>query len=145
MEKTPDFYINIAKVQAENFSTCLRRKVGAIITDSNGIIISVGVNHAPHKIRCVTCKRQEEGIPSGEHLELCYALHAEASAILKALKTKHSLEHATLYITTYPCSHCAKLILESGIKTVYYEGDYNDALSQEILASISLKRCVQYE
>ncbi|RYF92304.1 MAG: cytidine deaminase, partial [Chitinophagaceae bacterium] len=52
------------------------------------------------------------------------ALHAEQNAILYAIKNGSKLEGATLYTTLSPCIACARLILSSGIKTVYFQRSY---------------------
>ncbi len=50
-----------------------------------------------------------------------YVVHAEANAILKIARNgNNSLEGSYLYITMAPCSDCAKLIISSGIKKVFY-------------------------
>jgi dCMP deaminase len=50
-------------------------------------------------------------------------VHAEANAILNATTT---LDNAKIYVSLFPCNECAKLIIQSGIKTVYYSCDkYN--------------------
>jgi dCMP deaminase len=52
-----------------------------------------------------------------------YVVHAEANAILNATTT---LDNAKIYVSLFPCNECAKLIIQSGIKTVYYSCDkYN--------------------
>lgn len=49
-------------------------------------------------------------------------VHAEANAILH--KTCIDLSGCTLYVTLFPCNECAKLIIQSGIKKVYFlEGE----------------------
>ncbi len=51
-------------------------------------------------------------------------LHAESNAIAKLAKSTNSGVGSTMFITHSPCIECAKLIYQSGINTVYYEGDY---------------------
>ena len=53
-------------------------------------------------------------------------LHAESNCIAKLAKSTESGEDADLYITLSPCLDCAKLILQSGIKSVYYKTVYRD-------------------
>jgi len=40
---------------------------------------------------------------------------------------------STMYITNYPCSVCAKMIMNSGIVEVVYEGEYKDELAIQLL------------
>jgi dCMP deaminase len=76
-------------------------------------------------------------------------VHAEANAIMKALKAMNSneLAESTLYITHYPCKHCVKdFIIPSGIKTVKYLTHYPyDMKSEQLLrtANISLYKLDQ--
>lgn len=51
-------------------------------------------------------------------------LHAESNAIAKLAKSSESSDGATLYCTHSPCIECAKLILQSGIKNVFYRNQY---------------------
>lgn len=137
-----EYYMNIA-VQVSLRSTCTRRRVGAVIVKENRIL-STGYNGAPSKlINCSDCKnrcyRSLHNIPSGEKLDLCYAIHAEQNAIMNALRTGESLEGATIYITTFPCSTCAKLILQSGIKDIFFIDTYKDDFTKELLIEAGAK------
>lgn len=119
-------------------STCLRRYVGAVIV-KNDKIIAKGFNGAPEQIKpCkeTGCLRQQQNIPSGEHHEICRAVHAEQRAINYAAKHGIPIDGATIYCNTKPCSMCAKSIVNSGIIRVVYEHDYPDPLSDEVLACV---------
>ena len=60
-------------------------------------------------------------------------LHAESNAIMKVAKSTMSCDGADLYTTTCPCFDCAKLIIQAGIKKVYYTEDYRDMSGVELL------------
>ena len=51
-------------------------------------------------------------------------LHAESNAIAKLAKSNNSGIGSSMFITHSPCMECAKLIYQSGIDTVYYDGNY---------------------
>ncbi len=53
-------------------------------------------------------------------------IHAEENAIAKLARSHESGDGATMFITHAPCAQCAKLILISGIKNVYYRQVYRD-------------------
>ncbi len=72
-------------------------------------------------------------VPSGTRAELCYAIHAEQNAILQAARIGLSLLGATLYCTHQPCVICSKMIVNAGIKKVWYKNSYPDDFSLEIL------------
>ncbi|MFQ5952018.1 MAG: cytidine/deoxycytidylate deaminase family protein [Candidatus Omnitrophota bacterium] len=138
-----EYFLNIAKLVATR-STCLRRNVGAVIVKDKQVL-ATGYNGAPSGIvHCeeVGCMREELGIPSGQRHELCRALHAEQNAFLQAAKHGISLEGGSLYITTQPCSICAKMIINVGIKKVVVEGDYPDELALDFLQAAGVKLVV---
>jgi dCMP deaminase len=121
-------------------STCKRRHVGAILV-KNKRILATGYNGAPSGVaHCldVGCLRDQMGIPSGERHELCRGLHAEQNAILQAAHHGVSIDGADLYCTNLPCIICSKMIINAGIKRVYYLDGYADALSREMLAAANV-------
>lgn len=86
-------------------------KVGAVIVDANRRIISTGYNGLAIGV--------EDSIERLTNRDIKYKiiLHAEENAIMFA---KRDLSGCSLYVTTLPpCAHCASLIIQSGIKTVY--------------------------
>ena len=128
-----NYYMDIAK-QVSELSTCLRRKVGATLV-KDGAGIASGYNDMPQNCtRCsdVGCLRIENSIPSGTRQEMCRAVHAEQSVLMYCVKFGISAEGATMYVTTFPCSICAKLIIEAGIKRVVYSEGYPDDLSMQL-------------
>lgn len=122
-------------------STCLRRQVGALIVKENRIL-ATGYNGAP--TGCTHCEqsgclREKLHIPSGQRHELCRALHAEQNAFLQASKYGIAVQGATLYVTTQPCSLCAKMIINAGIVKVVFKGEYPDELSLELLKEAKIE------
>ncbi|MDR0519056.1 MAG: cytidine/deoxycytidylate deaminase family protein [Clostridiales Family XIII bacterium] len=136
-----EYFMGIAKLTAER-STCLRRKVGAVIVQDKQIV-ATGYNGAPkgmaHCDEKGGCLREQLGIPSGERHELCRALHAEQNAIIQAATSGQSIEGATIYITNQPCSICAKMIINAGIRKIIVEQGYPDDFAVEILDEAGLK------
>jgi dCMP deaminase len=125
-------------------STCLRRRVGALIVMEKRIL-ATGYNGAPSGLRhCAEtgCLREKLKVPSGERQEICRALHAEQNAIIQAARHGVPICDATLYCTTQPCVTCAKMIINADIRRVMFEGDYPDTLALEMLneAGITLDR-----
>ena len=129
------YFMDITRLVAKR-STCVRRAVGAIIV-KNKRILSTGYNGAPSGIRhCMEagCLREKMNVTSGERHELCRGIHAEQNAIIQAAYHGVSIKDATLYCTNLPCIICAKMIINAGIKKIYYDSGYADALSQDMLA-----------
>ena len=129
------YFMMMAELTATR-STCLRRKVGAVIVKDKHII-ATGYNGAPRGLTHCTdtgkCIRNEMGIPSGERHELCRALHAEQNAIIQAATLGQSIEGATIYITIQPCIICAKMIINSGIDRIVIRGGYPDQIAVDML------------
>lgn len=121
-------------------STCLRRKVGAILVLDKRIV-ATGYNGAPsHIAHCldVGCLREQQGIPSGERHELCRGLHAEQNAIIQAANLGFSVEGAVLYCTNLPCSICTKMLINISLKEVYYREGYPDSLTSMMMAEAGI-------
>ncbi|MBF0112464.1 MAG: cytidine/deoxycytidylate deaminase family protein [Desulfamplus sp.] len=124
------YFMSIADLVATR-STCIRRKVGAILVKDKRILCS-GYNGAPSKIaHCIEtgCLREQMQIPSGEKHELCRGVHAEQNAIIQAACHGVSVSGSTLYCTDLPCSICAKMIINAGITSVYFRNRYNAPIS----------------
>jgi deoxycytidylate deaminase len=127
-------------------STCRRRKVGAVISTPDHAMIAQGYNGSPRGTpNCIDigfCERQKQNIPSGQMLEKCKAVHAEANAVINAGRQGKSVDGGVLYCTTFPCTICAGIITNSGIKEIIYEADYAnpDAKDSFIKAKIKTRR-----
>ena len=135
-----EYFLGIARLVSKR-STCLRRKVGALIVKERRIL-ATGYNGTPSGIRhCaeVGCLRAKLNIPSGQRHELCRGLHAEQNVLLQAALYGISLRDSTLYITNQPCIICAKMIINAGIKEVVVAGNYPDKMAKEFLDEAGIK------
>lgn len=122
-------------------STCLRRKVGAVVVKHRRVL-ATGYNGTPSGIthcEITGCLREKLGIPSGQRHELCRGLHAEQNALLQASLYGVSLEGASLYCTTQPCIICVKMLINAGIKEVVMLDGYPDKLAREFLKEAKIK------
>ncbi len=143
-----EYFMEMADVTAKR-STCLRRKVGAVIVKDKHII-ATGYNGAPRGIahcgeREGGCLREQLGVPSGERHELCRALHAEQNAIIQAAAMGHAVEGGTIYVTHQPCAICSKMIINAGIKRIVVKEGYPDEMAVEILAEAGLKAVMLHD
>ncbi|MFH1155889.1 MAG: cytidine/deoxycytidylate deaminase family protein [Pseudomonadota bacterium] len=126
-----EYFMGIAELVSTR-ATCIRRQVGAVLVKDKRILCS-GYNGAPSGVaHCdVTgCLRQQMKVPSGEKHELCRGVHAEQNAIIQAACHGISVQGAILYCTNQPCSICAKMIINAGIKQVIFRDGYNDTMSE---------------
>ncbi len=146
-QKFIDAYMKTAEVFAE-LSTARRLHVGAIIVKDNRII-SIGYNGMPSgwdndcEDFVVYRKEIEPGVFSNEHTHEWKTkpevLHAETNAIAKLAKSTESGDGAIMFVTHAPCLHCAKLIYQSGINSVYYRNVYRNNDGIEFLKKCNLE------
>lgn len=133
--KRPDwdeYFLDIAKLVARR-STCLRRQVGALIV-KNRRILTTGYNGTPTGIthcEVTGCLREKLGVPSGQRHEICRGLHAEQNSIIQAALYGVNIEGGTLYCTNQPCSICAKMLINAGIKEIVMESGYPDKMARD--------------
>ena len=142
MDKWDKRFMQMTYLVAQ-WSSCYKpnRQVGAIITRDKRIL-TTGYNGAGAGIRSCKdrgeCLREQLGIPSGTRQEVCYAVHAEQNAIIQAAKQGISVQGATLYCTHQPCSICAKMIINSGIRRVVFDQGYPDEFSMRMFDEAGL-------
>ena len=129
------YFMTITRQVAER-STCTRAKVGAVIVrDKN--ILATGYNGAPAGLpHCtdVGCLVYASRTPAGETEENCFrTIHAEINAIAQAAKNGASIRDADIYITHTPCIHCLKVLINTGIRRIFYEHEYKRHTLGEVL------------
>lgn len=139
-----EYFMEICHVVATR-STCLRRRVGAVLVRDRRLL-ATGYNGPPQGLQHCDerggCYREARNIPSGERMELCRALHAEQNAIIQAAVHGVALEGAiTCYCTTRPCATCAKMLVNANVRRIVYEGEYPDDLAREVLEEAGVELC----
>ncbi len=118
-------------------SSCMYIHTGAVIVQDKRII-ATGYNGAPPNIEnCLEkgCRKDRVGIKQEQKgTGNCRGEHAERNAILQI--ARKDLEGATMYSVLFPCSDCAKMIVGSGIRKVFYSNIYKepDSLTQELFS-----------
>ena len=119
-------YMMIAKVISLR-SKDPNSQVGAVIVSAQDRILSVGYNGFPNGCsddKFPWGRDQNAGFLNNKY---AYVVHSELNAILNFRGDNKALEGATLYVTLFPCNECAKAIIQSGIRNIYYESDkYKD-------------------
>lgn len=120
-----EYFMNIAKIAAMR-SNCMKRKIAAVIVKDKRII-STGYNGTPRGVKNCNeggCPRCNAVDASGKDLGECLCSHGEENAIVQAAYHGVSLKGATLYTTFSPCLMCTKMIINSGIGEVVFQGSY---------------------
>ena len=111
-----EYFMGIAMLAAKR-SKDPSTQVGACIVSQDNIIISTGYNGMPKG-----CSDDE--FPwgrDGAETKYPYVVHAELNAILNA--NGRDLRGSKLYVALFPCNECAKAIIQSGVREVFYLSD----------------------
>lgn len=115
------YFMGVAALSAQR-SKDPSTQVGACIVNPKNHIVGIGYNGLPNGLSDDLYPWGKEG--NFLDTKYPYVVHAEPNAILNATV---SLENAAMYVTLFPCHECAKLIIQSGIKTLIYGSDkYQD-------------------
>ncbi len=138
------YFINIAHVVKER-STCSTRKVGAVLVKDKRII-ATGYNGTPRGLKhcdeggCERCDKRLKGlVQSGVDLDKCVCSHGEENAIVQAAYHGISTKNTELYMTNFPCTQCAKMIINAGISKVVCESYYPDELGTKLLKDANIE------
>lgn len=116
-EKSPDWWRQIATVVV---------KEGKIIYKEH--------NHTlPHEHAFSVLGDPRSNFDAGQQPGVYLTIHSEAAAIAHAAHDGVSLDGAVIYVTTFPCPNCARLLTKAGIKKVYYAKGYSLLDAENIL------------
>ncbi len=119
-----EYFISIAKLSSMR-SKDPSTQVGACIVGHDNRILSIGYNGAPNGFDDKKFPWDREG--DMLNTKYAYVCHGEMNAILNYRGSRKDLENAKIYVDLFPCNECAKLIIQSGIKEIYYICDkYKD-------------------
>jgi len=138
------YFMNIAE-QVKMRCSCMSAKKGAIVVRDQ-MIISTGYNGTPKGVEhctkggCQRCTSRHHGkIKSGVYSEPCICCHSEENAIVQAAYNGASTKGAKLYTTFTPCTTCAKMIINAGIKEVIAKVAYPDDVGTTMLKNSGVK------
>ncbi len=117
--------------RVSQLSHARRLKIGALIVKDNHV--HYGYNGMPEgwDNNCENIVGYNKGEPVLKTKP--EVLHAESNAIAKLAKSHESAAGADLFVTHSPCLDCAKLILQSGIRRVWFKNHYRDSYGVEFL------------
>lgn len=140
---------------SSNRSSAVRMKVGAVAADSEGRIIATGYN-GTHVAASNVCESKvyanwvmsDTNTPSNEEfpyydveardyyklVTLDSVIHAEQNVIAYSARRGLSLEGASVIGTHSPCMKCATLLIQSGVKEMWFKHKYRlfDQVNDEV-------------
>jgi dCMP deaminase len=126
------YFMKLAMLASER-ATCPRMHCGCVLVKDKNVI-ATGYNGS---------------IPGDEHCEDVGCLvvdnhcirtnHAEMNALMQAVKHGNSVDGATAYVTTMPCTTCAKALIAAGIRRVVIFSDFHDTQATKFFAIAGVK------
>jgi dCMP deaminase len=125
-----EVYMRMAEELAKR-STCSRSQVGSVITTGDLTqVLGIGYNGNARGLpnRC-------DGTEPGR----CGCLHSEANCLIKA---GAHVEGKLMFVTMSPCVMCAKMIVNSNVRRVYYRCAYRDPAGIEVLRMGGVETCL---
>lgn len=110
--------MSVARLSAKR-SKDNHTRVGACIVSPDDKIVATGYNGMPWGCNDdVMPWLKSSETPDINESKTPYVIHAEYNAIIN--KQAADVKGCTMYVTLQPCNQCVKLILQSGIKEVYW-------------------------
>lgn len=100
------------------------RHVGAVVVKDGRPLLTAYNQQLPSEQQSYVDGDARALFHAGEQIELTSAIHAEASLIAHAARAGIALEGTELFVTTFPCPPCAKLVAASGITKMYFSEGY---------------------
>lgn len=119
-KKWIDHFFKLCTVHAE-MSKDPSTKVGAIIVTDSKQILNACYNGFPIGIEDDPVKVPE--LYNDRQMKLSMTVHGEANIVALSARYGIRLEGTHLFVSLVPCKDCAKLLIQAGIKSVYYKKD----------------------
>jgi len=122
MKSWDDLYLEMVYLVASK-SEDPRCHIGAVIVSENNELISIGYNGLPRGVRHTPDKNIKPG-------KFYFFEHAERNAIYNALRNNISTINSKMYTNGIPCADCARAIIQTGIKLVIIDIDWQSTESE---------------
>ena len=120
-------------------------QVGACFVNKNGRVISAGYNGTPRNWNDELFPWGSNPKDGEENIKYPYVIHAEMNGVLNYDGPKTDFDGSTVFVTLFPCSNCAKLLIQLGVKKIVYLFDDRKETKDNICAKTLLKTCgVEY-
>lgn len=125
-----DIYFSIAEIVSQR-SIDPHTKVGAVLV-KDGCVIGIGYNG--------TARQSTIEFDWNSQDKYDYVIHAEMNAVSNASRVGISCKDADIYVTHSPCHLCINILIQHGIKRIFFKEKYTDfELSNNIANSSGVK------
>jgi deoxycytidylate deaminase len=136
---TVDQTFTRAALDAAGLSSDWWRQVGALAV-RDGVVLDVAHNeHRPTEYSPYLNGDPRNDFSRGVRLDLSTAIHAEALLVGRAARRGTPLRGADLYVSTFPCPGCARLVAEAGFRRCFFAGPYAVLDGDDVLRSAGVE------
>jgi dCMP deaminase len=115
------------------------RQVGGVVVQDGEVVLTARNHHLPDDRQPAFAGDPRGNFSKGQHIDLSTAQHAEASLVAQAAAAGVKLRGAEMYVTTFPCPVCAKLVAETGIKKLYYQAGYSMVDGERVMKAAGVE------
>ena len=109
------------------------RQVGAVAARDGRFLFSAYNEHLPNDRAPYMNGDPRSNFNAGEFIEFSTALHAEAAIVAASSEKEVTLRGSDMYVTTFPCQNCARLLARAHVRRVFYRDGYSRLDAREIL------------
>jgi len=139
MKKNKIEYFKSIALRTADLSTCVSKHVGTILVKDLRIV-GMGYNGTlPGKKHCNKIFKKQFDREKHHEWSLYNELHAEQNMLSFCAKNGIPTKDTSLFVTISPCINCAKIIIASGIKNVYYIEKYDKECGLDLLKKSKIK------
>lgn len=115
------------------------RQIGAVLVKGNAIVLRAYNRHFPNNGTSALMGDPRSNFDYGEQPDIYLSIHAEADIVAQAARAGVSLKNADIFVTTFPCPNCARLLARAGIRRLYYAKGYSSLDAEDVLRAASVE------
>ena len=115
------------------------RRIGAVLVNDKKVIQRGNNKDLPSDYTPYQVGNARDFFNAGERQDISNTIHGEQNIIAQAAKEGISTKGCSIYVTTFPCPVCAKLIACSGIKNVYFGEGGSNFDAKKVLEAAEIK------
>lgn len=136
-----DFDIKMIKetIKESEKSSEWWRRIGAVLVKNKRILIKANNKDIPSDHTPYQFGEPRDFFKPGERQDIASTIHAEQKIIAYAAKEGISVANSSIYVNTFPCPVCAKIIACSGIKSLYFAEGGSNFDARKVLESAGVK------
>ncbi len=131
--------MSLAQDAAAHSSDWWRQVAAVLVSPQNEILITARNRHVPHDYQHYSDGDPRADFQSGEHIDITSSIHAEAQVFATAAKRGIATDGCSLYVSTFPCPVCAKLVAQAGIQKLYFQDGYSLVDGESVLSSAGVE------